>query len=66
MGAIVCFVYNVGVGAFAKSTMRKLLNQGKLLEASNQFPRWNKDNGQIVQGLVNRRADEMQLFNTPV
>jgi len=64
-GALVCFIYNIGEAAFSKSTLLKLLNQGKYLEASNQFPRWNKDNGQVVVGLTNRRMEERQLFNTP-
>lgn len=63
--ALTCFVYNIGLEAFRNSTMLKLLNEGKFLEASNQFDRWNKDNGKIVAGLTNRRADEKRLFNTP-
>ena len=60
--ALVCFVYNIGMGAFKKSTMLKLLNEGKYGEAAGQFPRWNKDNGKEVQGLTNRRLDEQKLF----
>ena len=62
MAALVCFVYNIGMGAFKKSTMLKLLNEGKIGEAAGQFPRWNKDNGKEVQGLTNRRLDEQKLF----
>jgi len=66
VAALTSFVYNVGLEAFRKSTMLQLLNQGKFLEASNQFDRWNKDNGKVVLGLTNRRADEKRVFNTPV
>lgn len=62
LAALVCFVYNIGMGAFKKSTMLKLLNEGKIGEAAGQFPRWNKDNGKEVQGLTNRRLDEQKLF----
>lgn len=62
LGALVCFVYNIGIDAFKKSTMLKLLNDGKIGEAAGQFPRWNKDNGKVVQGLTNRRLDEQKLF----
>ena len=62
LAALVCFVYNIGMGAFKKSTMLKLLNEGKYGEAAGQFPRWNKDNGKEVQGLTNRRLDEQKLF----
>ena len=66
LGALICFVYNVGMGAFKQSTLLRLLNEGKYIEASNQFPRWNKDNGQVVTGLTNRRLEEKAVFNTPV
>lgn len=60
--ALVCFVYNVGINAFKKSTLLRLINEGKIAEASDQFIRWNKDNGKEVPGLTNRRLDERQLF----
>lgn len=60
--ALVSFVYNVGTGAFANSTLVKLLNQGKYKEAADQFPRWNKSNGKVLPGLVTRRAKERELF----
>lgn len=63
--ALVCFVYNIGMTAFKNSTMLRMINDGKVLEASGQFDRWNKDNGKVVPGLTNRRADEKQVFNTP-
>lgn len=60
--ALVSFVYNVGGEAFRTSTMLRLLNAGDYVGAANQFPRWNKDNGKVVQGLINRRAKERDLF----
>ena len=66
LAALTSLVYNIGLNAYKNSTLLKLLNEGKILEASNQFERWNKDNGQVVVGLTNRRADEKRVFNTPV
>ena len=64
--ALVCFVYNVGTGAFYMSTMLRLINQGKYLEAAEQFLRWNKAtvNGKKVEvfGLTRRRQAERTLF----
>lgn len=60
--ALVSFVYNVGGGAFRSSTLLKLLNAGDYEGAANQFPRWNKDNGKVVNGLTNRRHEERELF----
>jgi len=61
--ALVSFVYNIGNNAFEASTMLKLLNKRLYVEAAAQFARWNKDNGRVIQGLVNRRAAEEKLFN---
>ncbi|WP_180183704.1 lysozyme [Acinetobacter sp. YH01020] len=60
--ALASFVYNVGETAFVKSTMLSLINQSKLSLAANQFDRWIYDNGKVINGLVNRRAKEKQLF----
>lgn len=60
--AIVSLAFNVGVMAVAKSTLIKLVNQGKLKEAADEFPRWNKARGKVLPGLVVRRAAERSLF----
>ena len=60
--ALVSFVYNVGSGAFADSTMLKLINQNLLDDAANQFVRWNKANGEVLTGLTRRRMTERDLF----
>ncbi len=60
--ALVCFVYNVGVGNFAKSTLLKKLNAGKFSEAADEFLKWNKANKKVLAGLTRRRAAERELF----
>ncbi len=60
--ALVSFVYNVGAGAFSRSTLLWLLNQGDYQGAANQFSRWTKAGGKQLQGLVLRRTWEKQLF----
>lgn len=68
--ALVSFVFNVGTTNFKKSTLLKKLNAGDYNGAAEQFPRWNKQKGKVLNGLVKRRADEMQYFlsasETPV
>lgn len=61
--AIISLAYNIGTGAFSKSTLLRLLNQGadKKLVA-NQFLVWNKVKGVEVKGLTNRRKLERELF----
>jgi lysozyme len=60
--ALVSFVYNIGESAFSKSTLLRLLNAEQYVMAANQFDRWVFDNGKKIQGLVNRRTREKQLF----
>lgn len=61
--ALVIFTFNIGQEAFKNSTLLKLLNQGKYDEVPAQLARWNKVNKQVVQGLVNRRSKEIELWN---
>lgn len=63
MAAMTSLAYNIGTGAFASSTLLRLLNQGsdKKLVA-DQFLRWNKVQGKEVKGLTNRRKLERELF----
>lgn len=64
--ALVSFTFNVGVGAFTSSTLLKVLNQGQYDQVPTQLLRWTRSGGQVVQGLVNRRQNEIKLWNTPV
>lgn len=61
--ALVSFVFNVGANAFKNSTLLKLLNQAKYEEVPNQLQRWVRSGGQVVQGLINRRENEIKLWN---
>jgi lysozyme len=60
--AMVCFAYNVGTGAFAKSTLLKKHKAGDYKGASAEFAKWNKAGGKVMNGLTRRRAAEAQLY----
>lgn len=60
--AMVSLAYNIGVGAFLKSTLLKKVNAGDFTGAGEEFLRWNKANGKEVLGLTRRREREKQLF----
>jgi lysozyme len=64
--ALVSLAYNIGGGAFAHSTLVSLLNQNAIVGASAQFLAWDKTNGVVNQGLLNRRLAERKLFDTPI
>lgn len=60
--ALVCFAFNIGVGAFAKSTLLKLINSGDFDGADDEFVKWDHCDGKIVEGLLTRREAERDLF----
>jgi lysozyme len=66
--ALTSFVFNLGAGAFGKSTLRKRVNQGDPDGAALEFDRWiyATVNGQkvVLRGLVRRRAAEAELFQS--
>jgi len=62
--ALVSLVYNIGETAFRKSTLLKLLNQGKLIACANEFGKWIHSQGIVDPVLVRRRAAEKLLFQT--
>lgn len=64
-GACLCLAYNIGLGAFSKSTVLREINAGNKGKAAEAFKMWNKAGGKVVKGLVNRRAAEADLFLTP-
>lgn len=63
LAAVTSLAYNIGTSAFANSTLLRLLNQGEEKNiVADQFLRWNKVNGKVVDGLTNRRKLERELF----
>lgn len=60
--ALVSLAFNIGAGAFARSTLVKKLNDRDYRGAADQFTVWNKAGGRVKNGLVKRRADERALF----
>ncbi len=63
--SLISFVFNVGEGAFAKSTLRRLLNDFQYENACRQMPLWIYAKGKKLRGLVTRRAAEMNKCLTP-
>lgn len=60
--ALVAFTFNTGTQAFTDSTLLKLLNQGNYDAVPDQLRRWTKAGGKVIQGLVNRRENEIKLW----
>lgn len=62
--ALVSFAYNVGIHAFANSTLLKFINEdpNNYPEIERQFKRWNKSSGRVLKGLTKRRNSEFYLY----
>lgn len=63
--ALVSFTFNLGGGAFAGSTLLKLLNQGDYQGAADEFPKWCHAAGVTNPTLQQRRSQERAVFLTP-
>lgn len=61
--ALVSFNYNCG--KLGSSTLLKWINAGDIEGAANEFAKWNKAGGIVLNGLVRRRAAEKALFLKP-
>tara|TARA_R110002074_G_scaffold365865_2_gene539667 strand:- start:876 stop:1427 length:552 start_codon:yes stop_codon:yes gene_type:complete len=60
--SLCAWVYNLGPSNLGSSTMLRVLNEGKYDEVPQQMKRWNKANGEVLDGLIRRREAEALLF----
>jgi GH24 family phage-related lysozyme (muramidase) len=60
--ALVSFTYNVGPGNLKKSTLLKKVNTDDFNGAAEEFLKWNKAGGRVLNGLTTRREAEKKLF----
>ena len=59
--AFLSFAYNVGTGAFCKSTLARKANAGDMDGACAELSRWTRAGGVVWPGLVKRRALERKV-----
>lgn len=60
--ALVSLAYNIGAGAFADSTVKRLHNQGDVAGAADAFRMWRKSAGAVNPVLVARREQERGVY----
>ena len=63
LAAVTSFAYNVGLGNYQQSTLRKHIDAKKWDDAAKEFPKWNRAGGKVLAGLTRRREAEQDLFN---
>ena len=59
--AFTSLAYNIGIDAFARSTLLRYANAGNMPAACLQILRWNMAGGKVVPGLVKRRKAEHDI-----
>lgn len=64
-GAMVSLAYNIGLGAFRRSSVLRFHRIGDYASAARSFGKWNMASGRVFAGLVRRRKAEAELYNTP-
>ena len=62
--AFLSLAYNIGPGAFGKSSALRKFNEGDRMGAADAILLWNRAGGKVLKGLVRRRAAERALFLT--
>lgn len=60
--ALICLAFNVGLRAVKLSQTLKLINAGD--NPDKEWMGFNKVNGVVSQGLINRRKAELKLYHT--
>jgi len=63
--AMVSLAFNIGLARFENSTLLRLHNAGDFDQAALQFAAWTRQSGQVLEGLVRRRAAEAALYRQP-
>lgn len=64
LAAATSLSYNIGTGAYCRSTAARRFNAGNFPGACEAMKRWNRVGGRVVRGLVNRRQKEYELCVT--
>jgi GH24 family phage-related lysozyme (muramidase) len=60
--AMVSLAFNIGLENFRRSTLLRMHQDGDKAGAAEQFARWNKASGKVLNGLTRRRAAEAALY----
>lgn len=60
--SLVDLAFNIGVHAFCGSTLLKRLNLNDFNGAHDEFAKWNKCGGRVLDGLTHRRELEAGMF----
>jgi lysozyme len=61
-GAIGSWVFNLGESNLRISTLLRMINKGNESRVADEWKRWNRAGGRVLEGLIARRARELALW----
>lgn len=61
--ALCSLCFNIGVANFASSHLCAYVNMENFAAASAEFPKWDHQHGQVLEGLLERRLAERAHFD---
>jgi len=61
-GALTDLAYNIGLGNFKNSTLRRKVNAGDWDAVPAELRKWTRGGGRVLRGLVLRREAEIALI----
>ena len=59
--ALICLTYNIGLRAMKTSGVLRIVNDGE--DPTDEWMKWNKVKGMVVNGLTKRRKQELELYH---
>ena len=62
LAAITDFAYNLGVGRYRASTLKRRVDSNDLLGVETELRKWVRGGGKTLPGLVKRRQAEIDLL----
>jgi lysozyme len=62
LAAITDFAYNLGVGRYRASTLKRRVDSNDLIGVETELKKWIYGGGKILPGLIKRRQAEIDLF----
>lgn len=60
--ACVSLAYNIGMANFSGSSVVRYIKVNNKLKAADSFLLWKMAQGEVLQGLINRRVAERKVF----
>jgi lysozyme len=60
--ALTDFIFNLGIGNYRSSALRGYVNARNFIAAKAELLKWDHCNGQVLEGLLERREAEAELI----